>query len=79
MITVHPQYITDKEGNKISVVLPIREFELILEELEDIEDVQLYDSAQASNEESILLDEAFKLIEAERRSYLKTTTSDVLE
>ena len=60
-------------------MLPIREFELILEELEDIEDVQLYDAAQASNEESILLEEAFKLIEAERFSYLKTTTNDVLE
>ncbi len=52
---------------------------MILEELEDIEDVQLYDAAQASNEESILLEEAFKLIEAERFSYLKTTTNDVLE
>lgn len=79
MITVHPQYITDKEGNKISVVLPIREFELLLEELDDIEDVQWYDAAQASNEESILLEEAFKLIETERLSYLKTTTNDVLE
>ncbi len=79
MLTVHPQFITDKEGNKISVVLPIREFELLLEELDDIEDVKSYDAAQASNEESILLDEAFKFIEAERRSYLKTTTKAVLE
>ena len=66
MITVHPQYITDKEGNKISVVLPIREFEMLLKELDDIEDVKSYDDAQASNEDSILLEEAFKLIEAER-------------
>jgi len=29
MLTVHPQFITDKEGNIISVVLPIREFELL--------------------------------------------------
>jgi len=46
MLTVHPQYITDKEGNKISVVLPIREFELLLEELEEMEDVELYDKAK---------------------------------
>lgn len=52
---------------------------MILEELDDIEDVKSYDAAQASNEESILLDEAFKFIEAERRSYLKTTTKAVLE
>lgn len=46
MLSVHPQYITDKEGNKISVVLPIKEFELLLEELEDMEDVELYDKAK---------------------------------
>jgi hypothetical protein len=68
MITVHPQYITDREGNKISVVLPIKEFELLLEELEDMEDVQLFDAAMAANEPSIPIDEAFKLIEAERQT-----------
>jgi hypothetical protein len=67
MLTVHPQFITDKEGNKISVVLPIKEFERLLEELEDLEDVQLYDAAIASGEESIPIDEAFREIEAERQ------------
>ena len=46
MLTVHPQYITDKEGNKISVVLPIKEFQLLLEELEELEDIELYDKAK---------------------------------
>ena len=46
MLTVHPHYITDKEGNKISVVLPIKEFELLLEELEEMEDLELYDKAK---------------------------------
>jgi hypothetical protein len=41
MMTVHPQYITDKEGKKISLVLPIKEFELLLEELEEMEDLEL--------------------------------------
>ena len=67
MLTVHPQFITDKEGNKISVVLPIKEFEQLLEEMEDLEDVQLYDAAKASAEESIPIDEAFRQIEAERQ------------
>jgi hypothetical protein len=67
MLTVHPQFITDKEGNKISVVLPIREFEQLLEELEDLEDVQLFDAAKASAEESIPIDEAFRQIETERQ------------
>jgi PHD/YefM family antitoxin component YafN of YafNO toxin-antitoxin module len=46
MITVHPQYINDAEGNKSLVVLPAKEFAAIMEELEDLEDVKLYDEAK---------------------------------
>jgi hypothetical protein len=67
MITVHPQYITDKEGNKISVVLPIKEYESMLEELEEMEDIKLYDEAKTLNEPSVPIDEAFRLIEAENQ------------
>lgn len=42
MITVSPQYITDKTDKKISVVLPIKDFKAILEELEELEDIKLY-------------------------------------
>jgi len=59
MLSVHPQYITDKEGNKISVVLPIKEYESMLEELEEMEDIKLYDEAKTLNEPSIPIDEAF--------------------
>lgn len=67
MLTVHPQYITDKEGNKISVVLPIKEYESLLEELEEMEDIKLYDEAITLNEPSIPLDEAFRIIESEHQ------------
>ena len=67
MIDIKPQFITDNAGNKISVVLPLKEFKAIMEELEDIEDVKLYDEAKKSNEPSIPIDEAFKMIEAKRK------------
>lgn len=67
MLTVHPQYITDNTGKKISVVLPIKDFKAIMEELEELEDIKLYDEAKKSNEPSIPIDEAFKLIEAKRK------------
>ncbi len=66
MLNLHPQYITDQSGEKISVVIPIQEFNNLLEELEDLEDVRLYDEAKADNETSVPIDEAFKIIEAER-------------
>ena len=68
MISLHPQYITDKEGKKLSVVLGMQEFKSIMEELEELEDIKLYDEAKASNELSIPIDEAFKMIEAKRQS-----------
>lgn len=48
MLTIHPQYITDTAGKKL-VILPMNEFETLMEELEDIEDVKLYDEAKRND------------------------------
>jgi len=32
----HPEYITDSDGNKRAVILPIDEFRELLEDLEDL-------------------------------------------
>lgn len=68
MLTLNPQYITDNAGKKISVVLPIKDFKAIMEELEELEDMKLYDEAKKSNEPSIPIDEAFQMIEANRKA-----------
>jgi hypothetical protein len=49
MLTVHPQYITDNAVKKIYVVLSIKDFNAIIEELEELEDIKLYDEAKTSN------------------------------
>ncbi|HWZ21444.1 MAG TPA: hypothetical protein VNW06_02255 [Cytophagaceae bacterium] len=66
MLTVHPQYITDTAGKKL-VILPMKEFKTIMEELEDLDDIKLYDKAKASKELSFPIDEAFKKIETKRK------------
>jgi len=66
MFTIHPQYITDTAGKKM-VVLSAKEFDTIIEELQELEDIKLYDKAKASKEPSIPIDEAFKIIEAKRK------------
>ena len=68
MLNVRPQYITDNTGRKISVVLPMKEFKIILDDLEELNDIKLYDEAKASNEPSIPIDKAFKMIEAKRKN-----------
>jgi len=68
IVKVNPQYITNNAGEKISVVLPMKDFKAIMEELEELEDIRLYDAAKKSNELSIPIDKAFGMIEAKRKA-----------
>jgi hypothetical protein len=67
MINIHPQYITDDTGNKLSVILAMQEFKKIMEDLEELEDIRLYDEAHSDNAPSIPIDEAFRIVEANRQ------------
>ena len=73
MLTLHPQFIKDSKGNKAMVILPLSEFEKILEELDEIEDIRLYDEAKKEDSgERIPMEEAFKRIEEKRKSKSKS-------
>ena len=61
------QFVTDERGNKLAVILPIKEYNKMVEDLEELEDIKLYDQAKKSNEPSIPIDDAFKMIEAKRK------------
>ena len=63
MLTLHPQYITDWQGNKISVVLSFEDFRKVIEELEELEDVRIYDEAKQGEQEFIDAEQAFRKIE----------------
>lgn len=69
MLSIHPQYIKDTDGNKSLVILSAKEFDALMEELDDIEDVRLYDEAMKEDDgERISMAEAFKLIEDKRKN-----------
>ena len=66
-------YIVDENGKRVSVILPVAEYERMVEELEDYEDVlavQAYDGAKAELEdgedELIPWEQAKKEIEVDR-------------
>jgi PHD/YefM family antitoxin component YafN of YafNO toxin-antitoxin module len=67
MISIHPQYITDSKGKRRAVIISIKEFSAIMEQLEELQDIMLYDEAKRNNEESVSIDKAFKTIEKKRR------------
>jgi len=61
------QFITDNKGHKIAVVLSVREYQKMLADVEELEDILLYDDAKSSKEISIPINDAFKIIEAKRK------------
>lgn len=66
MIDIHPQYITDTAGQKL-VILPVHEYDTLLKEVEELEDIRLYDEAKkADNGERISMEDAFRSIEMKR-------------
>jgi PHD/YefM family antitoxin component YafN of YafNO toxin-antitoxin module len=66
MTAIHPQFIVDTAGQNL-VILSQVEFESLLLELEDLEDIRLYDESKNDNEPAIAKNEAMQMIEAERK------------
>ena len=54
-----PQYITDDQGNRVSVVLPVDDYQELLDDLEDLAVV-----AERRDEESIAHDDVLNHLKA---------------
>ncbi len=52
------QFVVNERGEKVAVVIGIEEYEKILEELEELDDIRAYDEAKASGETPIPLEQA---------------------
>lgn len=68
MLLPEPQYVTDSIGNKVAVIIPISTYKSILEELEELEDITLYDEAIKCTEPSVPIDLAFEILDARREA-----------
>jgi hypothetical protein len=47
------QFITNEKGDRIAVVIPMEEYEQLLEELEELDELHAFDEAEASGETPI--------------------------
>ena len=60
------RYIVDENGKRVSVILPVEEYERMIEELEELEDVRAFDEAVAArdrgDDEVIPLEQAMREI-----------------
>jgi PHD/YefM family antitoxin component YafN of YafNO toxin-antitoxin module len=65
MPPVRERYIVDRRGKRVAVVLDIKEYERLIEELEMLEDIRAYEEAKREGDEFIPLDQAFDEIESD--------------
>lgn len=63
MITIHPDYVVDEEKRPKAVVLSLEEWQRVLGELEELDDIREYDRAKTGSQESIPFDQAVREIE----------------
>ena len=66
-MTLNEHFVIDAKGKKVSVLLPIKEYKKLLDDLEELEDIKAYDNAANRKQEFIPLDKALKEIEATRK------------
>ena len=60
-------FIINEKGKRISAVVPIKKYEQLLQEAEELEDITAYDRALSRKMEFIPLEQALKEIEANRK------------
>ena len=58
MVQMHPEYIVDEQQNTKAVVLPFKEWQQVLEALEELDDIKAYDEAKSQPSELISFEQA---------------------
>jgi PHD/YefM family antitoxin component YafN of YafNO toxin-antitoxin module len=60
------RFLVNDQGRKEGVLIDIKLYEKILDELEELESIRAYDKAKASGDEMLPFEKAVKEIERER-------------
>ncbi|MCL4534876.1 MAG: hypothetical protein M1370_06910 [Bacteroidetes bacterium] len=63
MPNLKERYLVDEHGNRVGVVLDIKDYRKLLEELEELDSIRAYDAAKASRDEAIPFEQAIAEIE----------------
>ncbi len=62
MITIHEQYLVDEQGNKKAVVIPLTDWEQILDDMEELDDIKAYDEAKSHSSDPMPFEDAVEQI-----------------
>jgi hypothetical protein len=62
MVTIHPEFVVDGKNEKKAVVIPFAEWQRVVEELEELDDIRAFDQAKAEPSDALPFDEVVKRI-----------------
>ena len=63
MVTVHPQYVVDENQQREAVLVPLAEWERIIDDLEELDDIRAYDEAKTGPQDTVPFEQAVREIE----------------
>lgn len=68
MVAVHPEYVVDAQANRKAVLLSVSEWEQVVEELDELDDIRSFDEAKSGPQGRIPFDQAVREIQEEYRA-----------
>lgn len=63
MVTLHPEYIVDEQQHRKAVLLSAAEWEKVVSELEELDDIRAYDAAQPHAADRLPFEQAVREIQ----------------
>jgi hypothetical protein len=60
---IHENFVTDKKGRKIAIQIPIKTYEKLVSDSEELEDIKEYRNSKAHSGNPIPFEQAFREIE----------------
>ena len=63
MATHRERYVVDENGTRVGVLLDIKDYQKLLEQLDELDSIRAYDTAKGSGDEAISFGDAVDEIE----------------
>lgn len=67
MIRIRENFVKDRRGRKVGIVLNMRTYRRLLADIEELDAIREYDQAKASGGEKVPFEEAIRQIERGRQ------------
>lgn len=61
-MVVHPKFVVDEDQNRQAVLLPYEEWENIVAEIEELDEIRAYDDAKSRPSDPVSFDDAVQEI-----------------